>query len=280
MRMPAKTVSAVIGVAAALTIALGACSGCHTQNDGNTTPQQEEHECPPCPPCPSMSPPTDPLAGSTLDDGFTDAERTAFIRENVRRTVRIQVANYHKNYGLGFGGGTGVAIRPNIVLTAAHVVQEFRFFYGVRRILGRDNLTIVHPRAFDMRIITKTNQMRDVALLELRDGERIDSTIKMAIGRPVKNGDLLWQFGRTSRWKRGKVVDASNPRRVAVDFEVCGGDSGGPVVWPDGTLAGTILSRSIAGGHVLNKHCSNRGYFINVDEAVKGLSGSVVTGEN
>ncbi len=278
MWMSMRTVSTAVGVMAAVAIALGACSGCHTQGDG-TTPQQEEHECPPCPPCPSMSPPDDPLAESAVDDGFTDTERTAFIRKNVSCTVRIQVANYHKSYGLGFGGGTGVAIRPNLVLTAAHVVTQFRFFYGVRRILARDNLTIVHPRAFDMRVITKTNEMRDVALLELRDGERIDRTIKMAVGRTVKNGDLLWHFGRTTRWSRGKVVDASNPRQVRIEFIVAGGDSGGPVVWPDGTLAGTILSRGTAEGEEISKSASRVGYFITVDEAIKGLSGSIVAGE-
>jgi hypothetical protein len=271
-----KTIAGtVISVLAALAITLGACSGCHQRNGGDTTPGRP-HECPPCPPCLTQDPETDPLAGSTLDDGFTPERRTQFIRDNVQSTVRIVIANHIRNMGLGFGGGTGVAISPGLVLTAAHVVNEFRFMYGWRRILARDNLTVLHPRAMSFRIVTMTNELRDVALLETRDGERFERTMPMSLGRPIQNGDLLWQFGCTTRWSRGRVLDASNPRGVKVEFTVAGGDSGAPVVRPDGTLAGIILSRSLDPEHRVDDNTSSIGYFITLDEAISGLSQSAI----
>ncbi|MBU0625641.1 serine protease [Patescibacteria group bacterium] len=268
-----KTVGTVISVLATLAIALGACSGCHQTSGGSTTPEGE-HECPPCPPYLGQDPEIDPLAGSTLDDGFTDAERTQFIRDNVQSTVRIVIANHNKNIGLGFGGGTGVAITPGLVLTAAHVVDEFRFMYGVRRLLARDNLTILHPRALDMRVAAQTNELRDVALLETRDGEQFDRPIPMSLGRAINDGDLLWQFGRTTRWSRGRVLNAANPRSIKIEFTVAGGDSGGPVVRPDGTLAGIILSRSLDPEDRVDDNTSNVAFFITLDEALRGLSQS------
>ncbi|MFH1046942.1 MAG: trypsin-like peptidase domain-containing protein [Patescibacteria group bacterium] len=259
-------------------LVLSACSGCHPPNGGTMT-EPERPVCPPCPPCPNDGPPRDPLAGSKINDGFTTEQRATFIRENVRSTVSIVVVNHFPDIGLGFGGGTGVAIRPNLVLTAAHVVKQYRYYYCFERILARDNLTVLFGRAMGMRIVTKTSNMRDVALIELLDGERIDRPIKMALGRAVKNNDLLWHFGRTTGWTRGKVIDADNPRQVAVDFRVAAGDSGGPVVWPDGTLAGTILSRSLEKTDIINDSASKVGYFITIDQALKGLAASSTIGE-
>jgi len=273
--MKATKVTAVTAttVLAALMIAFGACSGCHTDT-GGTTVEQEEHECPPCPPCPSKTAPVDPLAGSTLDDGFTDEQREQFIRENVRSTLRITVAMHSKSYGAGFGGGTGVAIRPQLVLTAAHVVEDRRFFWGMQRMLARDNLSILWPRATFLRVLTQTSELRDVALLQLTDGETMPRPIPLSMGRTFSEGDLVWHFGRTTRWSRGRIVDASDPRHVKTNFTVAGGDSGGPVVWPDGSLAGIILSRSKLPEHRVDDNTSSIGYFITVDEAIRGISSS------
>jgi hypothetical protein len=276
---PAKFAFAtVLVVLGALAIALGTCSGCHAAGGEGTTPDQGDHDCPPCPACPPGEPVTDPLAGSKIDDGFTGEQRVKFIRDNIESTLRIEIAVHSKEIGLGFGGGTGVAIRPNLVLTAAHVVNDYRFAYGVQRLLARDNLSIVYPRAVDFRVIA-FSKMRDVALLELRDGETMSRPIPLSMGTPVKNGDLVWNFGRTTRWSRGKVLDASNPRNVKVEFTIAGGDSGGPVIRPDGTLAGINLSRSSEKVDILDDNTSKIGYFITADEAIKGLSFSAAGAE-
>jgi len=255
-----------------LTAGLTGCTDNQTDRSESFS-TEDGHICPPCPEYPpGKSPPSDPLAGSEIEDGLTDAERTKFIRDNISATLRITIARYVEDQGARFAGGTGVAIRPNLVLTAAHVMNRQRLMFGTQRILARDNLTINRPRASFLRILETTNELQDIALLQLADGETLPNYLPITMGRRIRQGQLLWHFGRTTRWARGHVIDTTNPRMIRVRFRVAGGDSGGPVVWPDGHLAGIILSRSIREDHIIDDNTSSVGFFITIDEAIRAIS--------
>lgn len=194
--------------------------------------------------------PTDPLAGSTLDDGFTAAERDAFIRRQVESTVVVYVDNYTKKDGLTESGGTGVIIDDaGTVLTAYHVVDEAEFVQIGFQHLKRDGLTVDETRYVPMRV-WKTAKSHDVALLRpVHAGEKFPPPMPVARGWvPVKD-QLLWQFGKTTQWSRGRVGNVHMPAlkdiaegRVEVRLKAYYGDSGGPVVTPSGELVGIVLT--------------------------------------
>lgn len=215
----------------------------------------------------------DPLAGSTVDDGLTETERYRFIRKNLNSTVKIYAVKSSESREYEYYG-TGVAIRPDLIITAAHVIEGCRHFWANRLALERDNLTIAQTELVRLHLITKTELHGDVALLRLDGVERIDRPIEIKLNRQMEKGDLLWQFGNTTHWSRGRIMDASNPNKIKIKFRVAEGDSGAPVVWPDGSLAGIILSLDTS--NKLDEQSSSVGYFMPVDEIFKRTACSFI----
>jgi len=261
-------------VAMALTALLTSCSCMHSGTGGGADPENPGNVCPPCPPCPGpeTTPPADPLAGSTLDDGLDDAARTEFIRRNIAATVRIQVTRYVRGKGVSYCGGTGVVINDRHVLTAAHVVENADYVSVTVRRLDPDGLTIHDLTTVPMRVAARDEAANpDIALLEVEYSDRFVDVMSIVPRNYVpRRDDLLWHFGRTTRWQRGKVIGrvAADDRRADVrnsietDFLVQPGDSGGPVVTPDGRLAGIILRRD---------EVNTTGFFVAVNEGMDAL---------
>lgn len=261
---------AVIGMTLVMMLS---CSCMHNGAGNAAPPENPEHVCPPCPPCPGdETPPTDPLADSELDDGLTDDERTEFIRRNVAATVRLHVIRYTRGKGLTYHGGTGVVIDDRHVLTAAHVIRDAEYVRATIRRLDADGLTVREITTIPMRILAQDADTHpDIALLETRYQDRfVDQMPVAARGYTVRANDLLWQFGQTTRWQRGRVIGRVAPidRRatvrnmVEIDCLVQPGDSGGPVVTPDGRLVGIVLRRNEG---------QRTGFFVTVDDGLNAL---------
>lgn len=246
----------------ALVMMLSSCS-CMHGGAGNAAPP--EHVCPPCPV--AVAPPIDPLADSDVDDGLSNAERTEFIRRNIAVTVRIHVTRYNETGEISFHRGTGVIINDRHVLTAAHVVRNAECITVTTRRLDPDGLTIHEITTIPMVIAGRDADTHpDIALLRVKYRNRfVESMPIVPRGWVFDEGDLLWHFGLTGRWQRGHVVGRVSPtdRRenvremIDVDFVARAGDSGGPVVTPDGRFVGIILRQG--------------GYFVTVDDGMDAL---------
>jgi hypothetical protein len=240
--------------------------GCDRLNDRQSTPDNSA-----CPPCPTLRPPIDPLRGSTINDGFTTEARNAFIRKNVATTININILHHNKTHGLMIGGGTGVAITPYRILTAGHVVDQYLYYFGEVRSLLSDNISVGITKRIPLTTLATASRLRDASLLSPTHTERLTHTATISSGPPVREGELLWHFGRTTGWARGYVTDTSRDLMVQVDFRVAGGDSGGPVVRPDGTLVGLIISRNSSEEHTIDNNTSNRGYFIRIEQVLREI---------
>lgn len=262
-----------VAVGLAIMAMLASCSCMHNGAGNAAPPENPEHVCPPCPPCPGdETPPSDPLADSELDDGLTGDERTEFIRRNVAATVRLHVIRYTRGKGLTYHSGTGAVIDDRHVLTAAHVVRNAEYVRATIRRLDDDGVSIRDISTVPMRVVARDADTHpDIALLEVKYQDRFVDTMPVAPrGYRVRTDDLLWHFGMTTRWQRGRALGRIRPddRRVNVrnmveiDCLVQPGDSGGPVVTPDGRLVGTILRRDEG---------RRTGFFVTLDDGLDAL---------
>lgn len=250
---------------AALSLGLSAAACCTGMCGGNRSPNLI---------CTERPPPTDPLAGSALDDGFTAEQRNAYIRRAVGSTVEVSVQRYTAEDGVKSYGGTGVVIsNDRTILTAYHVVRNAAFVYVSYRSLGADNLTVTTGRGIPVQVVA-ISEARDVALLRPLNVEP-DFPAPLPVDaawRPAE-GELLWQFGKTTRWSRGTVVDTDEESTGVANcaemaFTVRPGDSGGPVMTSDGRVVGVILSRN---DHDENRTDDDRGYFMPMHLALDAL---------
>jgi S1-C subfamily serine protease len=203
---------------------------------------------------------------------MSDTERTEFIRRNIASTVRIHVIRYTEGRGVTYAGGTGVIVDSRHILTAAHVVREAEYIRVTIRRLDPDGLTIREITTVPMRVAARDAAIHpDIALLRVKYQDRFVNHMPIAPRGWVPNeGDLLWHFGMTTRWQRGPVIgrvpmtDSRDRVRgtIETDFLVQPGDSGGPVVTPDGRLVGIMLRRDEG---------SERGFFVTIDDGMNAL---------
>lgn len=217
--------------------------------------------------------PVEPLKDSMFDDGLSDAERIHLIRATIGHTVSVDIQKRTKT-GIEESGGTGVVIdAKGTVLTAYHVVDDAIVIEATHRILGDDDRTVLLGRSVRMTVLAKDEE-RDVALLRPTDpSEPMPEPIQIAKDWFPVSGEQLWQFGRTSKWVRGKVADPLGERTpkngdAQLGFIVRPGDSGGPVVRTDGMLVGIVLS-CIAGDPATED--DDVGFFMPVHLGLKAL---------
>lgn len=143
-----------------------------------------------------------------------------------------------QSYGCDAGVGTGFAVGANQVVTAAHVVEGGG---EVRAIIGTETIRAT---------VVGIDKGRDVALLVL--DAPVSTTLTLApkdaeVGDDV--GVIGFTGGRALSLKPGTVngldrkANISGTTRyglIELDSVASGGNSGGPLVAPDGTVVGLL----------------------------------------
>lgn len=174
--------------------------------------------------------------------------------------------------------GSGVMVGPGLVITATHVLDEFRAAgaspvfmtflpEGARAWLPLDISTGSKPSGFDPhRRVTSDLSLVSCTLNSAPMEERPLGLAPMKIGLPLI-GDRLWAIGFRHQDIRGSAAlvspmissglvtqafptgrgDRMSAACFEVDMETIGGMSGGAVVDVDGNLVG-IVSSSLEGG--------------------------------
>jgi len=197
--------------------------------------------------------------------------RNAYIAKSIGSTVRVQLISYTPRDGMGGGLGTGVVIdERGTVLTAYHVVKDAEFVLVIPRQaqIGDDSqLRMVDLPPIPM-VVTKASPEKDVALLVAKhDVGVIAPPMGLGRGYVPSVGERLWHFGQTTVGARGPITDLSVATLgftglVAAQMKSAEGDSGGPVVAPDGTLVGTVIA---------NNESKGLTYFRPIDDSLNAL---------
>ncbi|MFC1638809.1 trypsin-like peptidase domain-containing protein [Patescibacteria group bacterium] len=239
-------------------------------------PPCEHDEPSPPPQCRPVDPPRQPLRppGPQLmdvEDGLAEEERPRFIQWGIASTVRIRVRRYGESHGYEDYYGSAVFIDGSRALTAQHVIDGAADCYATfYRVLDNDVDRVGWTRQEKCRVI-RANEDADVALLEIDDPTKLARPMEPDLNWRPKIGATIWRFGTTKRYARGSVSHkgrvvggncGSKNRLVQAKLLNWGGDSGGPIVSPQGKLIGLAL-------------CSQRDNpvtsFLRIDEAYKAL---------
>lgn len=196
---------------------------------------------------------TDPFSDEKFDDGLSKRTRTTFVRRQIASTVSIYVDNYTREKGLRDSGGTGVVIDTDgTVLTAWHVVDDAEFIQVGFQKLDEDDVSVDETRYIPMYVDAYEKDIDSAILKPLYEEEKLPVPMPLDMTWEPKIGDLLWHFGSTTLWSQGRVKNTGflhfllpiKKECVTIKAESDYGDSGGPVVTPDGSLVGIVLTVS------------------------------------
>lgn len=134
--------------------------------------------------------------------------------------------------------GTGTLVRPDLIVTNNHVVQDRA---GKIRVLFPDWSVYIAT-------VVKTDKLWDLAALKIKPV----LIPPIELGKYPKKNEILTVGGYGSGWyetSKGKVVgyykpDSRSPSDIVmVDAKVRNGDSGGPIL-KDGKLVGVLFGSS------------------------------------
>jgi S1-C subfamily serine protease len=183
----------------------------------------------------------EPLPGTNLG-AATQAEVDQAIAADRASMVKIE--------GIGCGGevfGSGFAIGGNYFVTNAHVVAGLRqpkVADGNGRLYNA-NVTLFDPN-LDIAVLRVSGL--NLPALKLSTALAANGTHVVALGYPgggsftASGGSVIQHYIATGR----NIYDSGLTRRqiyeVATDVEP--GNSGGPLVTPDGTVVGVVFARS------------------------------------
>lgn len=193
-------------------------------------------------------------------DEPTTAEVESALARAGQSTVRIE--------GSGCGGvvtGSGFIVADGLIATNAHVVA------------GIDRPQVVDTDGQRDATVVYFDPLQDIAILEadglagevLEVSEEISprSTAAVALGYP-EGGRLRGSPAAILRSLEARGFDiygeqAVNRTMYEIQSEVISGNSGGPIVLPDGTVIGIVVSRSAS--------TENVGYGVVASEVVTAL---------
>ncbi len=140
------------------------------------------------------------------------------------------------------GTGTGFFVAPDVVVTAAHVVEQCR---DVRLEDGSPLRLLAYDRALDLAALAASRPSGHWLPLGPPDGPRLGEPV-LALGFPffgldmTANQGLSVTTGNVSSLPR--VADARS--RVQITTPVQPGNSGGPLLSDDGQVLGVVVSRA------------------------------------
>jgi S1-C subfamily serine protease len=188
--------------------------------------------------------------------------------EQIRAAVAAARASTVKIEGAGCGGlvnGSGFVAAPGLVITNAHVVAGIRQPTVIDQ-SGRHRATTVH---FDPNTDLAILQVDNLAgqPLRLLDDMVPQGTVGVALGYPgggpfrANGAGVRGQYNAIGRdiYNRRVVVRSIYELQTSIES----GNSGGPVVLPDGRVIGVIFARS--------ESADNTGYALTSDKALQLL---------
>jgi S1-C subfamily serine protease len=171
----------------------------------------------------------------------TTSEVAAAVAADQASTVKIQ--------GYGCGGlvsGSGFVVAPDLVMTAAHVVSGISGSVVIDA-NGSHNTTVVD---FDPNLDLAVLKVADLAgqPLSISPNDVHNGTHVVALGYP-SGGNFTASAASVldERAAAGRNIYNSGLTSRAVyevDTSVAPGNSGGPLVLPDGTVVGVIFAKS------------------------------------
>ncbi|MFC5268148.1 S1C family serine protease [Kribbella qitaiheensis] len=164
--------------------------------------------------------------------------------------ARLQVATCSAS-----GSGSGLLIAPNLILTAAHVV------YGAKSITialdsgaaGGDSAirqaqVVALDRSADLALVRVDKPMTGHVFRLAKGDPEIGDRVAL-IGYPFGDAHLSARFGYIGDLDRTEHFPDDEGHRVAVsnlfttDAAMNPGNSGGPVITPDGTVVGVVSGK-------------------------------------
>lgn len=170
----------------------------------------------------------------------TDDEDLASLRRRAEdAAVRLRVGGEHP---LAFGSGSGFLVDDRTVLTNRHVVEDARYgevstWRGDRvGIDGRVHLSDAHDLALIRAERDLPGEALELATTDLAAGDRA-----IVVGYPG-GGRVQAVEGRVRAVVDGAAYGEGGDVVVITVDGVEPGSSGGPVLHPDGTVAGVIFA--------------------------------------
>jgi len=147
------------------------------------------------------------------------------------------------------GRGSGIIIdRRGLILTNSHIVGKY----------ASVEIIDLSGRKFNCKVIKKDIKL-DLALLQIKGDIPKDLiTIKIGSSKSIEEGQEIFVVGHplNLRWtltrgivsaKRGPK-DPVMPNRIQIDAPISPGNSGGPVLTPNGELVDIISSKLVGNG--------------------------------
>ena len=193
-------------------------------------------------------------------DEPTTAEVESALAAAGLSTVRIE--------GSGCGGvvtGSGFIVEDGFVATNAHVVAGIERPQVVDTDGQREATVVYFDPLQDIAILRADNLAGEV--LEISEELRPRGTAAVALGYP-EGGRLRGSSAAILRSLEARGFDiygeqAVNRSMYEIQSEIISGNSGGPIVLPDGTVIGIVVSRSAS--------IENVGYGVVASEVVSAL---------
>jgi len=173
--------------------------------------------------------------------------------------------------------GSGVVIRPNVVLTAGHVIAPHwsaRYFKDSNQVLHEIKCVELHPLFAPFEKLGKDFILMDIAIVVL---ETNTDVVPMKLGTDtfLYRGKPLTTVGFGAGFKRfsnpntfvyyGRTIEQPNMFSwLSVRWSIWFGDSGGAVLADDNgelKLVGIIISMGSESGRIVDNHASSIMYF-------------------
>jgi S1-C subfamily serine protease len=144
--------------------------------------------------------------------------------------------------------GSGFVVTPNVVITNAHVVAGIKEPYVYKGTKPHAAQTVYFDQDYDIAIL-RTKDMDDIKPLQLSQVILADKSPVLIMGHPdngaltISGGSIIDSINARGRniYDRGLVT-----RQIyEVSASIEQGNSGGPMIAADGTVAGLVFGKSV-----------------------------------
>lgn len=172
--------------------------------------------------------------------------RLNFARRVTASTVALTIIRYRQKEGGQTRYATGFVINERgYVITSRHFTYGSHAILAEPRELNQARVLVPH-REVPMAVLAE-DEITDSALLIPLTDDSLPPPLAIDV-TPLKIGDRVWQFGRTTVWAFGDVLDTeyydgANAGLLHTSVHVEGGDSGGPLVNAFGHVRGITTSQ-------------------------------------